>query len=151
MSVRPGRGRETIVSAPGWTVGVLTETPLRQRSPAPRELVPDTASTHLQYGARVVLNSCHSLSVRIGWSRFEPMTRILWRRLRQDDGRCQIAGRLTVEGGSNYDRSYDRSAGPALPKVANPPGGSSLHPSENLPLNRNGRSSRLTIRDVRFA
>jgi hypothetical protein len=26
MSVRPGRGRETIVSALGWTVGVLTET-----------------------------------------------------------------------------------------------------------------------------
>ena len=40
----------------------LNRDPLRQRSPAPRELVPDTAFTHLQYGARVVLNSCHSLS-----------------------------------------------------------------------------------------
>jgi hypothetical protein len=99
----------------------LNRDPLRQRSPAPRELVPDTAFTHLQYGARVVLNSCHSLSLRIGWSRVGPMTRILWRRLRQDDGRCQIAGRLAVEGGSHYDRSYDRSAGPALPKVASPP------------------------------
>jgi hypothetical protein len=37
------------------------------------------------------------------------------------------------------------------PKWQVRPGGSSLHPSENLPLNRNGRSSPLPIRDVRFA
>jgi hypothetical protein len=37
------------------------------------------------------------------------------------------------------------------PKWQVRPDGSSLHPSENLPLNRNGRSSPLPIRDVRFA
>lgn len=105
MSVRPGRGRETIASAPGWTVGVLTETLCSNEA---RRRVNWFLIQHLPtYNMGHEWFSILVTPYQIGWSRFEPMTRILWRRLRQDDGRCQIAGRLTVEGGSHYDRSYD--------------------------------------------
>ena len=97
MSFRPGRGRETIVSAPGWTAGVLTET--LYGSEARRVnwfLIQHSLTYNMEHEWFSVLVTPYHFEL-VG-PRFESMTLILWRRLRQDDGRCQIACRLAVEG-----------------------------------------------------
>ena len=117
MRFRPGRGKETIGSAPGWTVGVLTETVCgnEARRRVNWFLIQHLLTYNMEHEWFSILVTPYHFEL-VG-PRFESMTRILWRRLRQDDGRCQIACPLAVKGASHYDRS----AGPALPKVASPP------------------------------
>ena len=117
MSFRLGAGEKRLVQPQGWTVGVLTETSCGKeaRGRVNWFLVQHLLTYNMEHEWFSILVTLYHLEL-VG-PRFESMTRILWRRLRQDDGRCQIASRLAVEGPSHYDRS----AGPALPKLASPP------------------------------
>ena len=112
-----GAGEKRLFQPPGWTVAVLTETLCgnEARRRVNWFLVQHLLTYNMEHEWFSILVTPYHFEL-VG-PRFESMTRILWRRLRQDDGRCQIACRLAVEGASHYDRS----AGPALTKVASPP------------------------------
>ena len=101
MSFRPGRGKETIGSAPGWTFGVLTGTLCgnEARRCVNWFVVPHLLTYNMEHEWFSILVTHYHFEL-VG-PRFESMTRILWRRLRQNDGGCQVACRLAVEGASH--------------------------------------------------